>query len=105
VTDPWIYSPPNPYPVASRRTAMPGPTPVPTLRTRVIEPARQAQSRSPFPMVSFTVALIGAAICAYHGYKRNSGNPAWGIVWGGAGFWCPVVAVPFALSQGLGKKG
>jgi hypothetical protein len=69
-----------------------------------MESLRIAQKRSPFPMVSFAVALLGAAVCGYHGFKRNGGSPLWAVVWGGAGFWCPVVAVPFAISQGLGKK-
>lgn len=81
------------------------PAPPPVLRARMLgESPGESSSRSGLPVVPFLVALIGAAICGYHGFRRNGGSATWAIVWGGAGFWCPVVAVPFALSQGLGRR-
>jgi hypothetical protein len=45
---------------------------------------------------------VGAA-CAYHGYKRN-GSALWGLLWGVFGHALPIVAGPFALAQGFGKR-
>ncbi len=47
------------------------------------------------------VAAFGA--CIYHGYKRND-SLAWALVWGLAGGFFPVVAVPIAVAQGFGER-
>lgn len=39
----------------------------------------------------------------YHGYKRT-GSLVWALIYGLAGRWVPVVAVPVALAQGFGEK-
>lgn len=39
----------------------------------------------------------------YHGYKRT-GSLVWALIYGLAGRWVPVVAVPVALAQGYGEK-
>jgi hypothetical protein len=50
------------------------------------------------------VGALGALAAFWHGYKRNGSSVAWGIAWAGAGFWCPVVTIPFAVSQGYGRR-
>lgn len=39
----------------------------------------------------------------YHGYKRT-GSLVWALIYGLAGRWAPVVAVPVALAQGYGER-
>jgi hypothetical protein len=50
------------------------------------------------------IGLVAAAAAGYHGYRRN-GSWVWAALWAAAGFTCPVVTLPFAISQGFGKKG
>lgn len=50
------------------------------------------------------LATAGTAISVYHGYKRNNGSIGWAAVWGIAGALVPVVTVPVAIAQGLGKR-
>lgn len=46
----------------------------------------------------------GAAIAlTYHGYART-GSLVWALVYGLAGKWFPIEAVPIALAQGFGRK-
>ena len=50
--------------------------------------------------------IIGAAVGAYHGYKRHEirGNPlAWAVAWGFAGHVAPLLTAPVALAQGIDK--
>lgn len=48
-------------------------------------------------------SVAGTALGAYHGYKRNN-SVGWGIWWALMGGMFPVVTVPVALAQGLGKR-
>lgn len=52
---------------------------------------------------SDVVTTGSAALLIYHGYRRT-GSILWALVYGLAGKKVPVVAVPVALAQGLGKK-
>jgi hypothetical protein len=52
---------------------------------------------------SEAVSYASAALCAYHGYRRN-GSLFWALVWAVAGKKIPIVAVPVAAAQGIGKK-
>lgn len=47
-------------------------------------------------------SLAGAAVGAYHGYKRNS-SVWWGVGWALLGSIVPIVVIPIALAQGIGK--
>lgn len=49
------------------------------------------------------VATAGAAMGAYHGYKRNN-SVGWAIVWALVGGMFPVITIPVSLAQGFGKK-
>lgn len=44
-----------------------------------------------------------AILLTYHGYRRT-GSILWALLYGLAGRTIPVVAVPIALGQGLGKR-
>jgi hypothetical protein len=48
------------------------------------------------------LGTIGVAVGAYHGYKRNN-SAGWAIAWALAGGLAPIITVPIALAQGLGK--
>lgn len=48
-------------------------------------------------------STAGAAIGAYHGFKRND-SVGWAIGWGVLGAMFPIFVIPIALAQGLGKK-
>lgn len=49
------------------------------------------------------LSLVGTGLCAYHGYKRNN-SVGWAIVWGLLGSLFPIITVPVAFAQGLGKR-
>lgn len=44
-----------------------------------------------------------AILLTYHGYRRT-GSILWALLYGLAGRTLPVVAVPIAFGQGIGKK-
>lgn len=75
-----------------------------------IMPAGQSWGRRPAGQIvtgrTFTLSDIlmfaGAALGAYHGYKRND-SVGWGIVWGAAGAVLPVITVGVAVIQGYAK--
>lgn len=48
--------------------------------------------------------MTGAALMAYHGYKRSSGSILWTAFYGFMGHWKPQYAVPVALAQGFGRR-
>jgi hypothetical protein len=48
-------------------------------------------------------SMAGTGIGAYHGYKRNRGSVGWAIGWALLGGMFPVITVPIAFAQGLGK--
>ncbi len=53
--------------------------------------------------IGYTIAMVSAAACAYHGYRRND-SVGWAIWWGAMGALFPIVAVPVALAQGFDKR-
>lgn len=56
----------------------------------------------PIPMWRQALGLVGAAACAYHGYKRNE-SVGWAFGWAIFGSALPILALPVALAQGFGK--
>ena len=61
-------------------------------------PARKAL------MVAYGIAgIAGAAIGAYHGYKRND-SVGWAIGWSLLGSLFPVIVIPVAYAQGIGER-
>jgi hypothetical protein len=52
----------------------------------------------------WTVAgVAGAALGAYHGYKRNHGSVGWAIGWSIFGSFLPFFSIPLSLAEGFGK--
>lgn len=47
--------------------------------------------------------LAGAGLGAYHGYKRNNDSIGWAVGWGLFGSVLPILAIPIAVAQGIGK--
>ena len=47
-------------------------------------------------------SLAGAGLGAYHGYKRND-SVGWAIGWAFLGALFPIVVIPVAFAQGIGK--
>ena len=55
-------------------------------------------------MAAYAVAsLAGTAVGAYHGYKRND-SVGWAIGWALLGGLFPVIVIPVAYAQGIGKR-
>lgn len=52
---------------------------------------------------SEAVSTSSAILLTYHGYKRTN-SVLWAMIYGLAGRVVPLVSVPVALAQGLGKK-
>lgn len=48
-------------------------------------------------------SLLGTALGAYHGYRRNN-SVGWGVWWAVMGGLFPIVTVPVAIAQGFGKR-
>ena len=48
------------------------------------------------------LSIAGAALGAYHGYKRND-SFGWALGWAFLGSLIPVVVIPVAFAQGIGK--
>jgi hypothetical protein len=48
------------------------------------------------------LGVAGMAIGAYHGYKRNN-SVGWAIGWGLLGGLIPIIVIPIAFAQGIGK--
>lgn len=55
-----------------------------------------------FKVLYGIAGIAGAAVGAYHGYKRND-SVGWAIVWSLLGSVAPVVVIPVAYAQGIGK--
>jgi len=54
--------------------------------------------------VAYAVAgVAGTALGAYHGYKRNN-SVGWAIGWALLGGLAPVIVIPLAFAQGIGKR-
>ena len=49
------------------------------------------------------LSVGGAAIGAYHGYKRHN-SVWWGLGWAFLGSLAPVIVIPIAFAQGIGKS-
>jgi hypothetical protein len=49
------------------------------------------------------VKTASAALLTYHGYRRT-GSILWALLYGLAGRTVPIVAVPIAAAQGIGKR-
>lgn len=47
--------------------------------------------------------VAGTALGAYHGYKRNN-SVGWAIGWALLGGIAPVIVIPVAFAQGIGKR-
>lgn len=95
--DPWVKVQTELVPVQRAPMTLSGP---PLLPTTVVP-----ESVDPKKAVrALLVGLAFAGIAGYHGYKRND-SALWGLAWAVGGFVCPVVTLPFAFSQGFGKKG
>lgn len=63
-----------------------------------VNPARKAL------MVAYGIAgIAGAAIGAYHGYKRND-SVGWAVAWSFLGSLFPVIVIPVAYAQGIGER-
>jgi len=61
-------------------------------------PARKA-----FVVAYGLAGIAGAALGAYHGYKRND-SVGWAIAWSLLGSIAPVIVIPVAYAQGIGKR-
>lgn len=48
------------------------------------------------------LGITGAALAAYHGYKRDN-SVGWAAGWGLLGYLFPYITVPVALAQGYAK--
>jgi hypothetical protein len=48
------------------------------------------------------LTMVGTALGAYHGYKRND-SVGWAVGWAFLGGLAPFIAIPVAFAQGLGK--
>lgn len=70
-----------------------GDTAVPVASTTSLRDVVNSDSVSTGAMLALT----------YHGYKRT-GSLVWALIYGLAGRWVPVVAVPVALAQGFGER-
>lgn len=53
--------------------------------------------------LAYVLWAAGTGIGWYHGYKRNRGSLWWGFVWSVGGALAPILIIPVAFAQGLGK--
>jgi len=58
----------------------------------------------PYVLLSYLLSLTGGAVGAYHGYKRHKGSIPWAIGWSIFGGLLPILALPVAFAQGIGKE-
>jgi hypothetical protein len=54
-------------------------------------------------LTSESLRTASAIALTYHGYRRT-GSLVWALIYGLAGKWFPVGAVPIALAQGFGQR-
>jgi len=60
-------------------------------------------SQNPWTWVYVASGLAGTGLGAYHGYKRNN-SVGWGIGWALLGGMFPIIVIPLAFAQGVGKR-
>ena len=60
------------------------------------------QNTLPTDGLTRMLGIAGTAVGAYHGYKRNN-SVGWAVAWAFLGGLVPIITVPVALAQGLGK--
>lgn len=101
MNDPWIHSSPTSPPFMAAPFPLGAMPPAPA---GVQGPQRAELRKAVLSGTTLLMAVGGALLAGYHGFKRNGDSPLWGLLWGGAGFWCPIVTVPMAFSQGFGKR-
>ncbi len=70
--------------------------------TTVISEAPSTFKRG-FAIAYGIAGVAGAAIGAYHGYKRND-SVGWAIAWSLLGSIAPVIVIPVAYAQGIGAR-
>ncbi len=75
------------------------PTPAVAVAVPTSAPARSLRDA----LNTDPVSTASAIALTYHGYKRT-GSLVWALVYGLAGKWFPIEAVPIALAQGFGQK-
>lgn len=61
------------------------------------------KSNFELPTIYKYLSVPSAAICAYHGYKRND-SVFWAFMWSMFGSVAPVFAPAIAFAQGIGDK-
>lgn len=70
-------------------------------------PASAVVAERPFSLHdavnSEPVSTASALLLTYHGYRRT-GSLFWALVYGAAGKWFPLEAVPIAVAQGFAAK-
>lgn len=94
--DPWVKVQAGLVPVQRAPVTLSGPT---TLSTKEV-PRPEDPQRA---IRALLVGLAFASVAGFHGYKRND-SVLWGLAWAAGGFVCPIVTLPFAFSQGFGRK-
>jgi hypothetical protein len=67
-----------------------------------LPPPPPASEPGPWAAIGKVLSMVGAAGGAYHGYKRND-SVGWAIGWSIFGGAIPVLAIPIAVAQGVGK--
>jgi hypothetical protein len=60
-------------------------------------------ANSTLSLVYGAASIAGTGLGAYHGYKRNN-SVGWAIGWGLLGGIFPVIVIPLAFAQGVGKR-
>lgn len=66
-------------------------------------PAVASPARKAFVVAYSIASVAGAALGAYHGYKRND-SVGWAIYWSLLGSLFPVIVIPVAYAQGIGER-
>ncbi len=49
-------------------------------------------------------SVAGAGVGAFHGYKRHGNSWGWAIGWSILGSILPIIVIPVAYAQGIGKR-
>lgn len=92
------FSGPEP-PIQMPESSIPEPT---TISEVTIEGTPMGSERYYETPLWRWMAIVGMGLGAYHGYKRNH-SVGWAIGWGLFGGFLPIIAIPVALAQGIGK--